>query len=80
MKNKFVNIKWQDGVISKHGVNGAQVDDALKVIKDHLVEINEDHPCKENRLTITAIDNAINYQDMRTQDRVKRGVEGTNKK
>ncbi|TPR40419.1 hypothetical protein [Apilactobacillus micheneri] len=77
MNNKYVKVKWQKGVISKHGVNGASLNDVLKVAKERLSILNDQHPCKENRLTMIAIDNAINYQDMRTLNRTKRGVEST---
>lgn len=76
MANKFVNIKWQKGTIPDKGVNGAQVEDVIHVAKEQLLKLQEEHPCKENRMTITALDNAINYQDMRTNERKKRGVEG----
>ncbi|MCL0312808.1 Gp49 family protein [Apilactobacillus sp. TMW 2.2459] len=76
-KPKYIDIKWQSGTVNENGVNGVQVSDVLKIAKDRLIELNDEHSCKENRLTIVSIDNALNYQDMRDHDRVARKVEGT---
>ncbi|MBC1331117.1 hypothetical protein [Listeria booriae] len=76
--SKYVQVKWQNGVISENGVNGAQVNDVLEVTLKRLQALNSIYPCRENSITITKIEEAIMWQNKRTKDRIKRGVEGTN--
>ncbi|MBC1523743.1 hypothetical protein HB884_05925 [Listeria booriae] len=73
----FVQVKWQDGVISENGINGAQVNDVMEVALSRLQELNKQFPCRENSIAITKLEEAIMWQDKRTADRLKRGVEGT---
>ena len=69
----------QNDVRSK-GINGCQVEELGKVWLEILQHFNKDFPCRENSITITKIQEALMWQEKRTQDRVKRGVEGYNKK
>jgi len=48
----------------------------LEYVKYLFQSLNEAFPCRENSLTITKIEEAIHWQDARTKDREKRGVEG----
>ncbi len=66
----------QDGVISENGVNGLQAQDILMFVRELFASLNAEHPCRENSLTITHIDEAYNWQTRRTMDRQIRGVEG----
>lgn len=75
-KPDYIDIKWQDGTVKDAGVNGLQVADVLRAAKKRLIKLNDENPCKENRLTIVSIDNALNYQDMRDHDRAERNVDG----
>jgi hypothetical protein len=68
----------QDGVISEVGVNGVQAQDMLLFMRELFTSLNEEHPCRENALTITHIDEAYNWQTRRTMDRQIRSVEGKN--
>ncbi|MBC2115697.1 Acb2/Tad1 domain-containing protein [Listeria booriae] len=75
--NGFVQVKWQDGVVTDNGVNGVQINDVLNVALERLQELNKQYPCRENSIAITKLEEAMMWQDKRTKDRVKRGVEGT---
>jgi hypothetical protein len=68
----------QDGVISEVGVNGVQAADILEFVHELFVGLNSEHPCRENSLTITHIDEALNWQTRRNMDRQTRDVESTN--
>jgi len=41
--------------------------------------LNNKFPCKENAITITKLEEALMWQNKRTEDRLLRGVEGENK-
>lgn len=71
-------IKWQDGVVSENGINGLQIDDVLYETIRHLKEINTNYPCKENEITLSSLRTALQAQQLRTENRIKRGVEGKN--
>ena len=75
-----IYITIQDGPIKEAGVNGCQIEELGKVWLEILQHFNKDFPCRENSITITKIQEALMWQEKRTQDRVKRGVEGYNKK
>mgnify|MGYP003589787494 FL=1 len=73
---EYVNIQWQDGTIREVGRNGVQVAEALEVVLNQLKGYQAKFPCKENAMSITKIEEAILWQEKRTTDRIKRGVEG----
>jgi hypothetical protein len=70
----------QSDPIKEVGVNGVQALDMLIYTKCLFESLNEAFPCRENSLTITKIEEAIHWQEARTKDRSRRGVEGYNKK
>lgn len=76
---EFINIKWQEGTIKEVGVNGVQVVDVLGECRERLQGLNSQFPCRENAISLTKIDEAIMWQNKRTEDRLKRGVEGESK-
>ena len=80
MKEKYINIEWQEGTEVEVGINGAQVVDVLEVALERLKDLNNNFPCRENSLTITKIEESIMWQEARTKERVKRGVEGKEEK
>jgi hypothetical protein len=73
---EYVQITWQDGTIREVGRNGVQVAEALEVVLNQLKGYQDQFPCKENAMSITKIEEAILWQEKRTTDRIKRGVEG----
>ncbi len=74
-----IGITIQSDPISEVGVNGMQAYDLLVFTKNLFKSLNAAFPCRENSLTITKLEEAIHWQDARTADRNKRGVEGFNK-
>lgn len=70
----------QNGPIGEVDVNGCQVTDMIEVAKMIIENLNGKFPCRENSLTITKLDEALMWQKRRTEDRERRGVEGTSQK
>lgn len=75
-----VKFTLQSDPVSEVGVNGCQAVDMLEFVKCLFESLNESFPCRENALTITKIEEAIHWQEARTRDRIRRGVEGKNLK
>jgi hypothetical protein len=75
-----VSFTIQSDPVKEVGINGCQAIDMLEYIKCLFESLNEAFSCRENALTITKIEEAIHWQEARTKDRLKRGVEGTNNK
>lgn len=73
-----ISFVIQEGPIKEAGVNGLQATDILLFTKHLFHSLNTAHPCRENSLTITKIEEAILWQHARTLDRERRGVEGAN--
>ena len=69
----------QEGPIGDVGENGIQAVELLDFCAELFKSFNNAYPCRENSLTITKIEEAIHWQDARTKDRERRGVEGQNK-
>lgn len=74
----IVKFTVQSDPISEVGVNGCQAQDMLEYVKCLFESLNEAFPCRENALTITKIEEALHWQEARTKNRQKRGVEGKN--
>jgi hypothetical protein len=73
-----VSFTVQDGPILEAGLNGVQVTDMLEYVRELFSYLNAELPCRENALTITHIDEALNWQRCRTINRQKGNVEDTN--
>lgn len=71
------DIKFQEGPIPGNGKNGLQVEEALQQCVERLNQYQSEVPCRENAIAITHIETAILWLNKRTEDRQKRGVEGT---
>lgn len=69
-------IKFQDGLL-KDGRNGLTVEEAIAEVAKRIWLYNSKVPCKENEQAIVALNDALYYLEQRTEDRKKRGVEGT---
>ena len=74
-----VSFTIQSDPVSEVGVNGCQALDMLKYTKCLFESLNESLPCNENELTIIKLQSAIHLQELRTEDRQHRNVEGFNK-
>jgi len=69
----------QNEPIKEVGVNGCQIEELGKVWLKLIQTFNKKFPCRENSLSITKIQEALMWQEKRTQDRIEREVEGFNK-
>lgn len=78
-KDNAITFKIQSGPVKEFGHNGCQVDSLVEVATVIIHGLNKKFPCRENSLAITKLEEAKMWLDKRTQDRVIRGVEGTNK-
>lgn len=74
-----VSFTIQSDPIREVGINGCQALDMLKYVKCLFESLNETYHSDYNVTTIAHIENAIQSQELRTLDRIKRGVEGENK-
>lgn len=73
-------IKFQDGAIKEHGVNGIMNEDLIAMV---LTRLNfwqtTQFKCRENACAITKLEEALMWLRKRTIGREIRGVEGTHK-
>lgn len=77
---EYARVLFQEGPIKEHGVNGCHHEDLIAIVLDRLYQFQSgDFACRENALAITKLEEAMHWFNHRTQNRVKRGVEGTNK-
>jgi hypothetical protein len=76
----IVSFTIQSDPIGEVGINGVQALDMLKYVKCLFESLNEAFPCVENENSIEKIEEAIEWQNIRTQDRLRRKVEGQNLK
>lgn len=56
--------------------DGTTNEEVLEVLVDRLQYLQDKFPCKENACAITHLQEAQNWLERRTRDRLKRGVEG----
>lgn len=74
-------IEFQNGPIKDVGVNGISQEALLAVIIDRLRSFQAaQYACRENAIALTKCEEALMWLQKRTQDRLRRGVEGTNAK
>lgn len=75
---KFSYINFQEGPIGEAGPNGCREEDLLAIVKDRLECFQAgSFPCEENARALKKVQEAIDWLNYRTAERVKRGVEGT---
>ncbi|MBE9569627.1 MAG: hypothetical protein IMF11_03310 [Proteobacteria bacterium] len=75
---KFSYINFQEGPIEKGGAPGCTNEDLLAIVKDRLECLQAGpFPCEENVRALKKVQEALDWLDHRTAERVKRGVEGT---
>ena len=75
----IISFTIQSDPVGEVGVNGLQALDMLEYVKCLFDSLNEANHSHYNDTTIAHIENAIQAQYLRTEDRIKRKVEGTNK-
>lgn len=70
-------LKFQNGPIKEHGVNGITQEALLAVCIDRLEGFQRgEFACRENALALTKLQEAMHWLHHRTRDREARGVEG----
>ena len=80
VQSKGLQVEWQNGVLSTDGPNGAFVTTVLLAARQKLEHYQDSKfRCRENACAITHIDEAVQWLDARTIDRMSRGVENTHK-
>ena len=73
-----LSIHWQDGTIGPDGQNGAFVEDVLEAARQRLQFFNgTEFRCRENSIAITKIEEALQWLDWRTRQRLLQDVENT---
>lgn len=77
----MVSIRFQDGPINEVGVNGITNEALLAVVMDRLRSFQAGpFSCRENALALTKCEEAMLWLHARTQERLRRGVEGFTRK
>jgi hypothetical protein len=66
-----------DGLVLAY--DGTTNEEVIEVLIDRLMFLNRAMPCRENRKTIAALLEAMNWLEFRTHKRVAQHVEGTDK-
>jgi len=78
-QDTFASIRFQDGPVKEHGVNGCHQEDLILIVIDRLQSFQAGaYRCRENALALTKLEEALHWLYHRTQDRESRGVEGIN--
>lgn len=76
------NIGFQNGPIGEdgNGVNGLTQEILLEIVADRLRSFQAGpFACKANACALTHVEEALHWLQQRTLERIRRGVEGTNK-
>lgn len=75
----YAKIKFQKGAIKESGINGCHNEDLIAIVIDRLQGFQSGiFSCRENAIAITKLEEALLWLNKRTNDRIARGVEGTN--
>lgn len=56
--------------------DGTTNEEVIEVLLDRMNYLQSKFPCRENAIAITKLDEALLWLNKRTQDRIKRNVEG----
>ena len=71
-----VKVVFQNGAVPDVGRNGWQNEELLEVMIARINFLNKMFSCRENAITVTKLEEALLWQQKRTNDRKLRGVEG----
>ena len=75
----FGKVRFQNGPVKETGVNGCHQEDLLVIVIDRLQHFQGGNfACEENAMALTHCEDALDWLRSRTNERVGRGVEGTN--
>lgn len=78
-KTNSFGFRFQNGPIKESGVNGCQVDCLIEAAKLMLESFQKSVPSRQTALAITKLDEALLWLKHRTEERERRGIEGTGK-
>ena len=74
----FGTVSFQNGAIKESGVNGCLNEDLLAIVLDRLYGFQSgEFKCRENSEAIIHLEEVLHWLKHRTDERIKRGVEGT---
>ena len=59
--------------------DGTTNEEVLEVLIDRMKFLQDAFPCRENAIVITKLEESLMWLNKRTQDRIKRNVEGKHK-
>jgi hypothetical protein len=78
---RFQGISFQNGPMLEFGVNGITQEALLAIVIDRLRGFQSGpFSCRENAIALTKCEEALMWLQKRTMDRVRRGVEGRNRR
>lgn len=81
LQNPLCSINFQKGPVLENGLNGISQEVLLEIAIHRLQGFQSgEYACRENALALTKIQEALMWLNARTNDRIKRGVEGTSEK
>ena len=76
---EFGHVQFQNGPIMDNGVNGCHNEDLLAIVIDRLQHFQRGKfECRENTAALVELEKALSWLNHRTNERIRRGVEGTN--
>lgn len=71
------HFMFQSGPIPDVGINGLTDEVLIAIVLDRLRGFQQGgFPCRQNALAITKLEEALMWLNNRTEDRIRRGVEG----
>lgn len=78
MINTAMHIEWQNGIVGDDGQSGAFVEDVLEAARQRLQFFQASKfRCRENAIALTKIEEALQWLDWRTRQRLIQGMENT---
>ncbi len=73
-----LEIHYQDGIVGDDGQSGAFVEDVLEAARQRLMFFQQSKfRCRENAIALTKIEEALQWLDWRTRNRLAEGVENS---
>ena len=76
---QFIDKAPDASGVLKTITEGTTNEEVIKMLIHRINILNEGHPCMENKVALESLSFALQALEARTQDREKRGVEGTDK-
>jgi len=72
-------VRWQNGPVQDGMQNGAFVEDVIEAARQRIMFFNSHAKfrCRENSVAITKLEEALQWLDWRTRERLLQGVENT---